>query len=47
LPKPATPNQVQTRSQHWQPYRSLASIYLWNAVKLNLKQKDLTGRRQT
>jgi DNA-3-methyladenine glycosylase II len=47
LPRPATPNQVQTRSQRWQPYRSLASIYLWNAVKLNLTQKDLTGRRQT
>jgi DNA-3-methyladenine glycosylase II len=43
LPQPATPKQVQEQSQRWQPYRSLASIYLWNAVKLNLTQTDLKG----
>ena len=47
LPQPATPKQVQERSQHWQPYRSLASIYLWNAVKLSLTQNDLKSRRKT
>jgi DNA-3-methyladenine glycosylase II len=47
LPQPATPKQVQERSQHWQPYRSIASIYLWNAVKLNLTQNDLKSRRKT
>jgi DNA-3-methyladenine glycosylase II len=47
LPQPATPKQVQERSQHWQPYRSLASIYLWNAVKLRLTQNDLKSRRKT
>jgi DNA-3-methyladenine glycosylase II len=41
LPRPATPNQVQERAQRWQPYRSLASIYLWNAVKLKITQYDL------
>ena len=47
LPQPATPKQVQERSQHWQPYRSLASIYLWNAVKLRLTQNDLKSRSKT
>ena len=47
LPQPATPKQVQERSQHWQPYRSLASIYLWNAVKLRLTQNDLKSKRKT
>ena len=46
LKRPATPKQVQERSQRWQPYRSIASIYLWNAVKLNLSQNDLKGRKK-
>jgi DNA-3-methyladenine glycosylase II len=46
LRQAATPKQVQERSQRWQPYRSLASIYLWNAVKLNLTQSDIKGRKQ-
>jgi DNA-3-methyladenine glycosylase II len=46
LQQPATPKQVQERSQRWQPYRSLASIYLWNAVKLNLTQSDLERRKK-
>jgi DNA-3-methyladenine glycosylase II len=46
LKRPATPKQVQERSQRWQPYRSIASIYLWNAVKLNLPQNDLKSRKK-
>jgi DNA-3-methyladenine glycosylase II len=41
LQQAATRKEVQERSQRWQPYRSLASIYLWNAVKLNLTQSDI------
>jgi DNA-3-methyladenine glycosylase II len=44
LRQAATPKQVLGRSQRWQPYRSLASIYLWNAVKLNLRQSDIKCR---
>jgi 3-methyladenine DNA glycosylase/8-oxoguanine DNA glycosylase len=46
LRQAATPRQVQERSQRWQPYRSLASIYLWNAVKLNLRPSDIKGRKK-
>jgi DNA-3-methyladenine glycosylase II len=46
LPQAATPKQVQKRSQRWQPNRSLASIYLWNAVKLNLTRSDIKGRKK-
>jgi 3-methyladenine DNA glycosylase/8-oxoguanine DNA glycosylase len=37
----ATPKQVLERSQAWRPYRSIASIYLWQATKLKLKAKDI------
>jgi DNA-3-methyladenine glycosylase II len=37
----ATPKQVKEKSQGWRPYQSIASIYLWNAVKLNLSADDL------
>jgi DNA-3-methyladenine glycosylase II len=37
----ATPKQVFERSQVWRPYRSLASIYLWQATKLKLGPDDL------
>jgi DNA-3-methyladenine glycosylase II len=37
----ATPKQVLERSQVWQPYRSIASIYLWQAGKLKLGPNDL------
>lgn len=37
----ATPKQVHERAQHWRPYRSIASIYLWNAVKLKIAPGDL------
>jgi DNA-3-methyladenine glycosylase II len=37
----ATPQQVLERSQAWSPYRSIASIYLWQATKLKLRPGDL------
>lgn len=37
----ATPKQVHEKAELWRPYRSLASIYLWNAVKLRLSANDL------
>jgi DNA-3-methyladenine glycosylase II len=37
----ATPRQVLERAQAWRPYRSIASIYLWQAVKLKLGTNDL------
>jgi DNA-3-methyladenine glycosylase II len=41
LPAPATPKQVLERSRTWSPYRSIASIYLWQAGKLKLTPDDL------
>jgi DNA-3-methyladenine glycosylase II len=37
----ATPMQVRDRAQAWRPYRSIASVYLWNAVKLKIGPGDL------
>jgi DNA-3-methyladenine glycosylase II len=37
----ATPKQVQEKAELWRPYRSVASIYLWTAVKLRLSSSDL------
>ena len=37
----ATPKQVIQRSQAWAPYRSFASVYLWQATKLKLGPNDL------
>jgi DNA-3-methyladenine glycosylase II len=37
----ATAKQVIERSQAWRPYRSIASIYLWQAAKLRLGANDL------
>jgi 3-methyladenine DNA glycosylase/8-oxoguanine DNA glycosylase len=37
----ATAKQVQERAQLWRPYRSIASIYLRNAVKLKIAPDDL------
>jgi 3-methyladenine DNA glycosylase/8-oxoguanine DNA glycosylase len=37
----ATPKQVRERAQLWRPYRSIASIYLWTAVKLKVGPGDL------
>jgi DNA-3-methyladenine glycosylase II len=38
----ATPEQVHEKALLWRPYRSIASIYLWNAVKLKVASNDLT-----
>jgi 3-methyladenine DNA glycosylase/8-oxoguanine DNA glycosylase len=37
----ATPKQVVNRAARWKPYRSIASVYLWNAVKLKVAADDL------
>jgi DNA-3-methyladenine glycosylase II len=37
----ATPKHVLERSRAWSPYRSIASIYLWQATKLKLEPNDL------
>jgi DNA-3-methyladenine glycosylase II len=39
----ATPKQVLERSKAWRPYRSIASIYLWQATKLKLEPNELEG----
>ena len=39
----ATPKQVLERSRAWRPYRSIASIYLWQAMKLKIGPNDLKG----
>jgi 3-methyladenine DNA glycosylase/8-oxoguanine DNA glycosylase len=41
LKGPATPEFVQQRARLWQPYRSIACVYLWNAIRLKLKTQDL------
>jgi 3-methyladenine DNA glycosylase/8-oxoguanine DNA glycosylase len=38
----ATPKQVHEKALLWRPYRSIASIYLWNAVKLKIAADHLT-----
>jgi DNA-3-methyladenine glycosylase II len=43
----ATAKQVLERSQAWSPYRSIASIYLWQATKLKLQPGDLTRAKKT
>jgi DNA-3-methyladenine glycosylase II len=47
LKRIATPREVHDRALLWQPYRSIASIYLWNAVKLKIAPSDLKGRKLT
>jgi 3-methyladenine DNA glycosylase/8-oxoguanine DNA glycosylase len=42
----ATPKQVLERSRAWSPYRSIASIYLWQATKLKLGPGDLVQREK-
>ena len=37
----ATAKQVRERSLAWSPYRSIASIYLWQAGKLKLGPADI------
>jgi 3-methyladenine DNA glycosylase/8-oxoguanine DNA glycosylase len=38
----ATARQVHEKALLWRPHRSIASIYLWNAVKLKVSVADLT-----
>jgi DNA-3-methyladenine glycosylase II len=45
LPKPATPGVVREKAELWRPYRSIASMYLWNAMKLKLGPVDLRRER--
>jgi DNA-3-methyladenine glycosylase II len=37
----ATPRQVFEKAVNWRPYRSIASMYLWTAVKLGITKSDL------
>jgi len=37
----ASPDLVEKKAQLWRPYRSIASMYLWQATKLKLKHDDL------
>jgi DNA-3-methyladenine glycosylase II len=46
LTRVATPAEVREQALRWRPYRSIASIYLWNAVKLRLSSDDL-GKART
>lgn len=41
LPELASPDDVLEKSERWKPHRSLASLYLWSAVKLKLTAADL------
>ena len=43
----ATAKQVLERSQAWSPYRSIASIYLWQVTKLKLRPGDLARPKKT
>jgi DNA-3-methyladenine glycosylase II len=42
LEKVATPKMVNEKAELWRPYRSIASMYLWNAVRLKLGPCDLS-----
>jgi DNA-3-methyladenine glycosylase II len=41
LPRLASPSLVSEVSARWRPYRSLACVYLWNAVRLGIKRAEL------
>jgi len=41
----ATPKEVIERAKVWAPYRSIASIYLWQAIKLKLRSEDINKHR--
>jgi 3-methyladenine DNA glycosylase/8-oxoguanine DNA glycosylase len=42
----ASPERVLEKSKRWAPHRSLASVYLWTAVKLKLTADDLRAPRR-
>jgi 3-methyladenine DNA glycosylase/8-oxoguanine DNA glycosylase len=35
---------VQEKAQLWRPYRSITSIYLWQAAKLKISAEMLAAR---
>jgi DNA-3-methyladenine glycosylase II len=41
LKEPATAKTVAEKSERWKPFRSLASIYLWQSGRIKLTAKDL------
>jgi DNA-3-methyladenine glycosylase II len=41
----ASPELVHQKAIRWRPYRSIASMYLWNAVKLKISPEDLRIER--
>ena len=41
LPSLATPETVKEKARRWRPYQSIASMYLWNAVKLKIGPESL------
>lgn len=43
LARPATPEMVIEKARRWRPYQSIASMYLWNAVKLKIGPDALRG----
>ena len=45
LARPATPEMVIEKARRWRPYQSIASMYLWNAVKLKIGPDALRGGR--
>jgi DNA-3-methyladenine glycosylase II len=46
LAEVASPEWVLKRSERWQPYRSLASVYLWTSITLKLTPEDLRATRR-
>lgn len=42
-----TPKTVHEKAELWRPYRSIASMYLWNAVKLKLNPEVFYQRTRS
>jgi 3-methyladenine DNA glycosylase/8-oxoguanine DNA glycosylase len=42
-----TADFVKQKMECWKPYRSIASMYLWQATKMKVTQADLRRRRHT
>jgi DNA-3-methyladenine glycosylase II len=45
LAAPPSARAVIERAELWRPYRSVASVYLWNSVRLKLTTADLKSSR--
>lgn len=41
-----TPKQLQLRGEHWGPYRTLASLYLWRIADMAADSSSKTSRSQ-